>query len=212
MSEALECILRRFAEELVAPSTDAMPNRIERMARRYAEEYGSEHDQPCDAIDVLRSIDRLRRDLSGYHGQLKAHNDLQRHCDRQREQLAALGAAHKPVKAERDAYKRQAERLAAENAKLREERDHWRVEQVHAYGNWEDTYKRASELEDENAKLRELLKNALTYIEYEGCGVECPETGNSATLTSCDACNRYETESCAYVIAQNARELGVNAE
>lgn len=42
-----------------------------------------------------------------------------------------------------------------ENAKLREERDHWRVEQVHAYGNWEDTYKRASELEAENAKLRE---------------------------------------------------------
>lgn len=78
------------------------------------------NDKQCDAIDVLKSIDQLRRDLSGYHGQLKAHNDLQRHCDRQREQLAALGAAHKPIKAERDAYKRQAERLAADNAKLRE--------------------------------------------------------------------------------------------
>lgn len=68
------------------------------------------------------------------------------------------------------------------------------------------------EMVDENAKLRELLKNALTYIEYEGCGVECPETGNSATLTSCDTCNRYETESCAYVIEQDARELGIEVQ
>jgi len=69
-----------------------------------------------------------------------------------------------------------------------------------------------AQLMEENAKLLELLKNALTYIEYEGCGVECPETGNSATLTPCDTCNRYETESCAYVIAQSARELGLEAE
>lgn len=64
----------------------------------------------------------------------------------------------------------------------------------------------------ENAKLRELLKNALTYIEYEGCGVECPETGSSATLTPCDICNRYETESCAHVIAQSARELRIEVD
>ena len=37
--------------------------------------------------------------------------------------------------------------------------------------------------QDESAKLRELLRNALTYIECEGCGVECPETGHGATLT-----------------------------
>lgn len=74
----------------------------------------------CKAIDVLRDIDQLRRDLSGYHGQLKAHNDLQRHCERQKEQLASLQAAHKLIKDERDAYKRQCSRLAAENAKLRE--------------------------------------------------------------------------------------------
>lgn len=48
--------------------------------------------------------------------------------------------------------------LQAENAKLREERDHWHVEQVHAYGNWEDAYRRAAELETENAKLRDLTK------------------------------------------------------
>lgn len=47
--------------------------------------------------------------------------------------------------------------LEAENSKLRGERDHWHVEQVHAYGNWEDANKWASELQAENAKLRELI-------------------------------------------------------
>lgn len=48
----------------------------------------------CDARDVLRDIDQLRRDLSGYHGQLKAHNDLQRHCDNQRARIAELEGIH----------------------------------------------------------------------------------------------------------------------
>ena len=48
-------------------------------------------------------------------------------------------------------------RLKAENAKLREERDHWHVEQVHAYGNWEDAHKRATELEAESDRLREQI-------------------------------------------------------
>ena len=69
--------------------------------------------------------------------------------------------------------------------------------------------KAVKKYKDESAKLRELLRNALTYIECEGCGVECPETGHGATLTPCDICNRYETESCAYEIAQSARELGI---
>lgn len=53
-----------------------------------------------DATDVLRAIDQLRRDLSGYHGQLKAHNDLQKHCERQRERIAELEAIHTRDKAE----------------------------------------------------------------------------------------------------------------
>ena len=52
------------------------------------------------------------------------------------------------------------EQLKAENAKLREERDHWHVEQVHAYGNWEDAHKRVIELEKQNAELREQLAKA----------------------------------------------------
>ena len=51
--------------------------------------------------------------------------------------------------------------LKKENDSLRKERDHWHVEQVHAYGNWEDAHKRASELEAENAKLRELVYDML---------------------------------------------------
>ena len=50
--------------------------------------------------------------------------------------------------------------LESENAKLREERDHWHVEQVHAYGNWKDAHKRVIELEAENAKLLELVSGA----------------------------------------------------
>ncbi len=54
---------------------------------------------------------------------------------------------------------RETERLKAENAKLRKELDHWHVEQVHAYGNWEDAYKYASKLEAENAKLQKLCED-----------------------------------------------------
>lgn len=56
------------------------------------------------------------------------------------------------------------QRANAENVKLREERDHWHVEQVHAFGNWEDSYKRAVELEAENTKLRKLVGH-LYYVK-----------------------------------------------
>ena len=59
-----------------------------------------------EATDVLQAIDQLRRDLSGYHGQLKAHNDLQAHCDHQRERIVQLEGLYAEAK--------------AENAKLRE--------------------------------------------------------------------------------------------
>ena len=59
-----------------------------------------------DASEVLKAIDQLRRDLSGYHGQLVAHNDMQRHCDNQRKRIVELEAIHARDK--------------DENAKLRE--------------------------------------------------------------------------------------------
>lgn len=77
---------------------------------------------------VLNEIDRLRRDLNDYHGHLKAHSDLQVHCDRQRERIACLEGLYAKVKAERDetamAFSKEhdrAEFLMRENAKLREE-------------------------------------------------------------------------------------------
>ena len=80
-----------------------------------------------DGTDVLRAIDQLRRDLSGYHGQLKAHNDLQRHCDNQHERIGELEGLYANAKAERDeanmAFSKEhdrAEFLMRENAKLRE--------------------------------------------------------------------------------------------
>lgn len=53
-----------------------------------------------DATDVLHAIDQLRRDLSGYHGQLKAHNDLQRHCDSQRKRIGELEGLYAKAKEE----------------------------------------------------------------------------------------------------------------
>lgn len=43
---------------------------------------------------VIQDIDQLRRDLSGYHGQLVAYNDLRRHSENQRERIASLEALH----------------------------------------------------------------------------------------------------------------------
>ena len=62
-------------------------------------------DKP-DELDVLMAIDKLRRDLSGYHCQLKAYSDLKKHSERQRERIATLEEIHVRDK--------------AENAKLRE--------------------------------------------------------------------------------------------
>lgn len=79
-----------------------------------------------EADDVLRSIDQLRRDLSGYHGQLKAYNDLQKHCDNQRKRIVVLEGLYVKAKAKRSetamSFSKEhdrAEFLMRENAKLR---------------------------------------------------------------------------------------------
>lgn len=61
----------------------------------------------------------------------------------------------------------------AEADRLREERDHWHVEQVHAYGNWEDAHKRAIELEKQNAKLRELVASVWRLFAEYGAVSPC---------------------------------------
>lgn len=52
------------------------------------------------ADDVIRDIDQLRRDLAGYHGQLVAHNELERHCENQRKRIGELEVLYAGVKAE----------------------------------------------------------------------------------------------------------------
>lgn len=54
----------------------------------------------ADGAAVLKAIDQLRRDLTGYHGQLKAHDDLQRHCDNQRKRIAELEGLYAKAKDE----------------------------------------------------------------------------------------------------------------
>ena len=92
-------------------------------------------DESEDVTNVLRDIDQLRRDLAKYHDALKAYDNLQRHCDNQRKELASLSAAHMPIKGERDAYRKQCDRLAAENAKLRELCGDmmWTIRHAHGY-------------------------------------------------------------------------------
>ena len=95
--------------------------------------------------------------------------------------------------------------LQAENAKLREERNHWHVEQVHAYGNWEDTYKRAVELEDENAKLRELVRD-MWQFEQMSC--------NKCVAKNDGYCGIGIDEGCPleHSIYDRMRELGVEVD
>lgn len=57
--------------------------------------------------------------------------------------------------------------LAERIVRLEDERNHWHVEQTHAYSNWEDACKRAKELESENTKLRELYKELYEEQCYE---------------------------------------------
>ena len=64
-----------------------------------------------------------------------------------------------------------------------------------------------NELETENAKLRELVKNALDYISYDGCGVDNPYEGFASKW--CEDCRHFDSSTCAYVIAQTAKELGI---
>jgi len=68
--------------------------------------------------------------------------------------------------------------------RLREERDHWHVEQVHAYGNWEDAHKRAIELEKQNAKLRELVSIAWKCIHSGLSCSDCRLVAGGCTLQS----------------------------
>ena len=75
----------------------------------------------------------------------------------------------------------------------------------------EDLYESVSAANDawhaENAKLRELVKNALDYISYDGCGVDNPYEGFASKW--CEDCRHFDSSTCAYVIAQTAKELGI---
>lgn len=90
-----------------------------------------------------------------------------------------------------------------ENAKLREERNHWHVEQVHAYGNWEDTYKRAVELELENTKLRELMRVMAYCNQFRRDCDGCSMNDAAGIIT--------ERAGCDELLAR-LRELGVEVD
>ena len=119
-----------------------------------------------DAIDVLRSIDQLRRDLSGYHGQLKAHNDLQRHCDNQRKRIGELEGLYAEVKAENERLRKELESVGTA---------------AYLYGR--DGLRSENEkLKAENAKLRELVRAAWKCIHTGASCYDCRLIAGGCTL------------------------------
>ena len=168
---------------------------------------------------VLTAIDQLRRDLSGYHGQLKAHNDLQTHCDRQRERIACLEGLYKNVKAERDetdmAFSKEhdrAEFLMRDNAKLRKELEMEREDNASMRALFDAVAPRCGKpdcpsLVEYVEKLRELARDmwgCISHIgEYDvfyydmakdGCGISCTVNGEHC---------------CADKLFGRMRELGI---
>ena len=109
-----------------------------------------------EAEDVLQSIDQLRRDLSGYHGQLKAHNDLARHCENQRKRIGELEGLYSKAK--------------AEIAELREQ-TRW-MEQTDS--RWEAAVRDCEQAKAENEKLRELVR-FMWVADYAGHFSTLPE-------------------------------------
>lgn len=93
------------------------------------------------ATDVLRAIDQLRRDLSGYHGQLKAHDDLQRHCDNQRRRIGELERLYAGAKTEVAELKEQTRWICQTDSR------------------WKAAVRDLEQAKAENAKLRELVKS-----------------------------------------------------
>ena len=133
------------------------------------------------ATDVLCAIDQLRRDLSGYHGQLKAHDDLQRHCGNQRKRIAELEAIHA--------------RDAAEIAELKEQ-TRW-MDQTDS--RWEAAVRDLEQVKAENAKLRELVQDMWPHVRHRSrmcgeCDLPCDES---------DECLLYGP------MRDSMRELGV---
>ena len=137
-----------------------------------------------EADDVLRSIDQLRRDLSGYHGQLKAHNDLQRHCDNQRERISELEGLYAKAKAENDKLQEDLDFECSENG--------WAREFLNRMGpkcgtkDCPSLVAYVNKLEDENAKLRRLCKPLIEYTSQDRCeGCACKSRCNDGQVDEC---------------------------
>ena len=100
------------------------------------------------------------------------------------------------LKTLRDGFKADVNKLKDENAKLRSERDHWHVEQVHAYGNWEDVHKYASSLKYDNNMMRKMMQGYVDDYTHDNCG--------SCYGGLCEDCDCWLSNS-----VDELRELGI---
>lgn len=140
---------------------------------------------------VLQAIDQLRRDLSGYHEQLVAHNELERHCDNQRKRISELEGLLAGMKAENARLHEYATKLEQTNIALDSDNTELR-----------NDMKDMQTIVRDNHSLRELVRHLFWWDSdsryAKGCQ-ECP------TQTDCDG------ETCIFwdVLRDRARELGI---
>ena len=116
-------------------------------------------DKP-DELDVLMAIDNLRRDLSGYHGQLKAYSDMKKHSERQRERIATLEGIHARDKAENERLEQEMMTRCGECVAMLDCDECLRADADH---------KARKALAYKNEKLRELLQD----VAICACGRYC---------------------------------------
>lgn len=184
-----------------------------------------------EAEDVLQSIDQLRRDLSGYHGQLKAHNDLAKHCENQRKRIGELEGLYAKAKSDRDetamAFSKERDRaefLMRENAELKEQ-TRWMAQ---TDSRWEAAIRDLEQAKAENSELRERVKGFLGQRDERLAAAEtrcnelmdlvrdlmhCPvdlyqcETCEHAEVTPKSVTGNWDRYECK--LKARAQELGV---
>ena len=76
-------------------------------------------DEPSPtATDVIRAVDQLRRDLSGYHGHLVSFEDQKRHVENQRKRIVQLEGLYEEKRLLADSLRMRLDDAQAENDKL----------------------------------------------------------------------------------------------
>lgn len=144
----------------------------------------TEERPTSSAMDVLYAIGKLRQDLTGYYGQLKAHDDLVRHYERQRERIRTLEELYSTEK--------------ARNAELKEQ-TRWMAQ---TDSRWEAAIRDLEQAKAENSELRDLVRGLMDCpVDLYHC-----ETCEHAEVTPKSVTGNWDRYECK--LKARAQELG----